>query len=61
MKINRDQLVKAFETWNRDYLAKPDEYCDITQPKTDAELQADHLIKLLKDKYDIIGGKDNGR
>ena len=50
MKIDRDQLVKAFETWNRDYLAKPDEYCDITQPKTDAELQADHLIKLLKDK-----------
>ena len=48
LKFNRQELINAFNAWNKDYLKEPDEFQDITS-ETLASDQADLLIDYLKE------------
>jgi len=46
--FSRSELILAFQKWNRNYLANPEEFDEIT--KDSAEKQADTLIEYLVKK-----------
>ena len=46
--ITRQQLIEAFQKWNKDYNQNPEKFDELEDPEKDAERQADHLIKLLE-------------
>lgn len=47
MTFTKEQLIKAFEIWNDDYLINPTSYQEIKGCENPAELQAERLLEIL--------------
>jgi hypothetical protein len=46
--FTKEQLIKAFEIWNDDYLVNPGSYNEIKDCENPAELQAERLLEILE-------------
>ena len=51
MTFTKEQLTKAFEIWNDDYLINPTSYQEIKGCENPAELQAERLLEILSTMY----------
>jgi hypothetical protein len=46
--FTKEDLIKAFEIWNDDYLINPGSYNEIKDCENPAELQAERLLEILE-------------
>ena len=44
----KEQITKAFEIWNDDYLVNPTSYQEIKDCENPAELQAERFLEILE-------------
>ncbi len=48
MKYTREQLIKAMQQTNKEYLSDVDGYDDVTDTEDCAERQIDDILKFIK-------------